>query len=109
MKRNDGLHVQSRGERVGPRGKPFTGKNDPRNGKNGSLSNAAAIYTMSYKNSVVERMPPDQLAKIITNAAKRGRVWAIQLLHDDMVGKPAQPITGPEGGPMVMIMSRPGK
>jgi len=77
-----------------PRGKAFKKGFDPNRGKNGSLSNATAIYAMRYKNDVSKRIAPEALSKIVCDAAKRGRVWAIQMLHDDMIGKATQPISG---------------
>ena len=79
--------------RAKPRGKPFT-KNDPRIGKTSRLSTAAAVYAMRYKNRVADRIAPEKLGDIVADAASRGRVWAIQMLHDDMVGKATQPIGG---------------
>ena len=85
-----------------PRGDPFKKGDDDRRGKNGPLSNAAAIYEMRYRNDVAKRMAPESLSKIIVDAAKKGRIWAIKMLHDDMVGLPIQPIGGEGGGPIIL-------
>jgi len=78
--------------RAKPRGKPFQKGDDLRRGKNGALCNEAAIYGTTYRNCLARMMPPEELAKTVVRAAKAGRVWAIQMIHDDAVGLPTQPV-----------------
>jgi len=73
-------------------GRPFT-KGDPRiNRKLGPRTKEAASFAELYKNALAKKITPDELAIIIIKWAKIGRPWAIEMLRDDLVGKPTQPL-----------------
>jgi hypothetical protein len=69
-------------------------KGDPRINRNGPLNREAASYAELYKNALAKAISPAELVRILAKAVRAGRPWAIQLVHDDLAGKAAQPISG---------------
>ena len=94
-----------------PRGKPFTGKDDPRSNGGGNLNAAAQSYGIQFRNALANGLPPREFAAIVIEDVKRHRPGAKEFYADRLLGKVSQPVSGDLkfSGQVLFIMPRPGK
>jgi hypothetical protein len=94
------------------RGKPFAkGPDSRRNSAGGNRNHEAQSYTIRFANALAKKLDPEEFADIVIDEVRHHRPGAREFYADRLMGKISQPLehSGPDGGPMVMIMSRPGK
>ena len=79
-------------------GVPFHKGDDPRRGKNGALCAERAAFATKFANALATQGKPEELAKVLWDAARSKRPWAIEMILDRLMGKPNQPMTGEFNG-----------
>jgi len=82
--------------------KPFRKGEDLRRHKHGSASEERATWTNLFLNRLAKRLDPKVAADILALAYEAKRPWAITEVHERLMGKVTQPISGPSGGPIVL-------
>lgn len=112
--RNAGRHILPDAARA----HCFKKGDDPRRWKHGQKSKKAVAVSRDIQQwlSVIgeEICDPGKtysecLARKLWEKSVKGDMQAATLVIDRLLGKPVQPVSGPNGGPMIMIMPRPPK
>jgi len=98
--------------------KPFKKGPDPRRWKHGQKSKKAVAVSRDIQQWLavigeeifeLGKTYSECLARRLWEKSVKGDMQAAGLVIDRLLGKTVQPISGPNGGPMIMIMPRPGK
>jgi len=74
--------------------KPFKKGHDPRRKKLGPVAVERSTWTTLFLNRLAERLDPKVAADILASAYEAKRPWAISEVHERLMGKVTQPITG---------------
>jgi len=90
-----------------PRGKPFTGKDDPRSNRGGNLNAAAQSYEIRFRNALASGLPPAEFAAIVVESVKRNRPGAREFYADRLLGKVTQPIEAEQNIVYRVIYEKP--
>lgn len=59
----------------------------------------------ALRKECVQRSALDDIAKLVVDKALAGEQWAIQEIGNRLDGKPAQAITGDDGGPVEIAVT----
>ena len=84
--------VNSKPAKKKPRGKPFTGADDPRRNNEGNLNAEAQSWGINYRNWLAKKLTPEQAAEVTVDAYKRKQAWAVHEVNERLGGKVTQPI-----------------
>jgi len=70
--------------------KPFKKGDDSRRNRNGSISGERAAWAARFNNALAAKLDPEEAAKVLVEAYKAKRPWAVSEVHERLMGKVTQ-------------------
>jgi len=74
------------------RGKPFEKGSDSRRNVTGQKNSDRVEWTAKFNNLLAKKLDPEAAVDVLIKAYKASRPWAIQEVHERLMGKVTQPI-----------------